>query len=197
MYWISEGALRLWGLYFSWVSPKPKTTTWMSEKDDFIYIYLYRKSAGRFSRGTVLNTLKQSRINIMRGKKDVTTFPDKPVSWIASLFRGLIIFIYIYIFSWWFISWESRPNLAFRKIKWTEHSGFVLQEPELYYISGKLLSFWTIHFQCRVRTVLGGSKPMRFHGPIMDTIIPKIGSNLTFESLWSISICFVRDWPVN
>ena len=32
-------------------------------------------------------------------------------------------------------------------------------------------------------TVLGGSKPMRFHGPIMDTIIPKIGSNLTFESL--------------
>lgn len=46
-------------------------------------------------------------------------------------------------------------------------------------------------------TVLGGSKPMRFHGPIMDTIIPKIGSNLTFESLWSISICFVRDWPVN
>ena len=29
-------------------------------------------------------------INIMRGKKDVTTFPDKPVSWIASLFRGLI-----------------------------------------------------------------------------------------------------------
>ena len=46
-----------------------------------IYIYIiYRKSAGRFSRGTVLNTLKQSRINIMRGKKDVTTFPDKPVS---------------------------------------------------------------------------------------------------------------------
>ena len=26
----------------------------------------------------------------MRGKKDVTTFPDKPVSWIASLFRGLM-----------------------------------------------------------------------------------------------------------
>ena len=46
----------------------------------YIYIYIYRKSASRFSRGTVLNTLKQSRINIMRGKKDVTTFPDKPVS---------------------------------------------------------------------------------------------------------------------
>ena len=57
----------------------------------YIYIlYIYRKSAGRFSRGTVLNTLEQSRINIMRGKKDVTTFPDKPVSWIASLFRGLM-----------------------------------------------------------------------------------------------------------
>ena len=111
--------------------------------------------------------------------------------------RKMILYIFIYLFYWWFISWESRPNLAFRKIKWTEHSGFVLQEPELYYISGKLLSFWTIHFQCQVRTVLGGSKPMRFHGPIMDTIIPKIGSNLTFESLWSISICFVRDWPVN
>ena len=48
--------------------------------DIYIYIYIYRKSASRFSRGTVLNTLKQSRINIMRGKKDVTTFPDKPVS---------------------------------------------------------------------------------------------------------------------
>lgn len=23
------------------MSPKPKTTTWMSEKDDFIYIYIY------------------------------------------------------------------------------------------------------------------------------------------------------------
>ena len=45
-----------------------------------IYIYIYRKSGSRFSRGTVLNTLKQSRINIMRGKKDATTFPDKPVS---------------------------------------------------------------------------------------------------------------------
>ena len=44
------------------------------------HIYIYRKSASRFSRGTVLNTLKQSRINIMRGKKDGTTFPDKPVS---------------------------------------------------------------------------------------------------------------------
>ena len=35
----------------------------------------------------------------MRGKKDATTFPDKPVSWIASPFRGLkYINRYIYIF---------------------------------------------------------------------------------------------------
>ena len=46
----------------------------------YIYIYIYRKSASQFLRGTVLNTLKQNRINIMRGKKDATTFPDKPVS---------------------------------------------------------------------------------------------------------------------
>ena len=44
------------------------------------YIFICRKSASRFSRGTVLNTLKQSRINIMRGKNDATTYPDKPVS---------------------------------------------------------------------------------------------------------------------
>ena len=50
------------------------------EKKKKKYIYICRKSASRFSRGTVLNTLKQSRINIMRGKKDATTFPDKPVS---------------------------------------------------------------------------------------------------------------------
>ena len=35
----------------------------------------------------------------MRGKKDVTTFPDKPVSWIASLFRGLIIIIILLCFN--------------------------------------------------------------------------------------------------
>ena len=35
----------------------------------YLYIYIYRKSASPFSRETVLNTLKQSRINIMRGKK--------------------------------------------------------------------------------------------------------------------------------
>ena len=37
-------------------------------------LYIYRESASRFSRGTVLNTLKQSGINILRGKKDATIF---------------------------------------------------------------------------------------------------------------------------
>ena len=55
-----------------------------------------RKSASRFSRGTVLNTLNQSKINIMRGKKDATTFPILG-NVVASLFP-LIIYIYIYIY---------------------------------------------------------------------------------------------------
>ena len=37
-------------------------------------------------------------IYIMRGKNDATTYPDKPVSWIASLFRGLILLYFIIIF---------------------------------------------------------------------------------------------------
>ena len=36
-----------------------------------VFVCVYRKSASRFSRGTVLNALKQSRINIMRGKNDI------------------------------------------------------------------------------------------------------------------------------
>ena len=44
----------------------------------YIYIYIY--------------------IYIMRGKNDATTYPDKPVSWIASLFRGLILLYFIIIF---------------------------------------------------------------------------------------------------
>ena len=35
---------------------------------------MYMESASRFSCGTVHNTLKQSGINILRGKKDATTF---------------------------------------------------------------------------------------------------------------------------
>ena len=49
------------------------------------------KSASRFSRGTVLNTFKQSRINIMRGKKDATTFS-------CVLFSSHNIYIYICIY---------------------------------------------------------------------------------------------------
>ena len=42
----------------------------------YIYVYKYRESAGRFSRETVLNKLKQSGINIPIniGKRDATTF---------------------------------------------------------------------------------------------------------------------------
>ena len=39
-----------------------------------MYICMYMESASRFSCGTVHNTLKQSGINILRGKKDATTF---------------------------------------------------------------------------------------------------------------------------
>ena len=52
---------------------------------------MYRESASRFSRGTVLNTLKQSGINILRGKKDTTTFSRQ------ACFVDLYIYIYIYI----------------------------------------------------------------------------------------------------
>ena len=51
---------------------------------------MYRESASRFSRGTVLNTLKQSGINTLRGKKDATTFSRQACFVIASLFRGLM-----------------------------------------------------------------------------------------------------------
>ena len=44
----------------------------------YIYIYVCGRFASRFSRGTVLNTLKQSRINIMRD--------------------NIYIYIYIYIY---------------------------------------------------------------------------------------------------
>ena len=39
-----------------------------------------RESASRFSRGTLLNTLKQSGINILRRKKDATTFSTNSVN---------------------------------------------------------------------------------------------------------------------
>ena len=43
----------------------------------FTYIHICRESVSRFLRGTVLNTLKQSGINILRGKKDATTFSQQ------------------------------------------------------------------------------------------------------------------------
>ena len=44
------------------------------------YTYIYIGSLQVDFHVEQLNTLKQSRINIMRGKNDATTFPDKPVS---------------------------------------------------------------------------------------------------------------------
>ena len=52
-----------------------------------IYMYIYRKSASPFSRETVLNTLKQSRINII----------------ILRPFFPLLIFMYIYTYTYIYI----------------------------------------------------------------------------------------------
>ena len=55
----------------------------------YIYIYInYRESASRFSCGTVRNMLKQSGINILRGKKDF--FPLKINIYIS--FFNLVFF---------------------------------------------------------------------------------------------------------
>ena len=79
----------------------------------FRYVYIYRESASRLSRGTVLNTLKRSGINILGGKKDTTTFSWQ--AWfvkrftkqaclenvVASFFppkKKKYIYIYIYIY---------------------------------------------------------------------------------------------------
>ena len=63
-----------------------------------VYIYVYRKSASRFSRGTVLNTLKQSRINIMRGKKERNRLVGK-CSCVLFSSHNIYICIYIYTLS--------------------------------------------------------------------------------------------------
>ena len=57
------------GILLSWIQcSHRKNWHLFTHSHIYIYIYIY-KSASRFSRGTVLNTLKHSRINIMRGKK--------------------------------------------------------------------------------------------------------------------------------
>ena len=64
-----------------------------------ICMYIYRKSASRFSRETVLNTLKQSRINIMRGKKLRPFFPLIIFMYIYTYtYKYIYIYIYIYIY---------------------------------------------------------------------------------------------------
>ena len=60
----------------SLLDEKPKIYLFTYFIHTYIYIYIYQKSASRFSRGTVLNTLKQSRINIVRGKKDASLFRE-------------------------------------------------------------------------------------------------------------------------
>ena len=77
----------------------------------YIYIYIYRY------------IYLYIYINIMRGKKDVTTFPDKPVLWIASLFRGL----YIYRSSWSIGRQQqsARDHLFVVPTIWANHFGDV------------------------------------------------------------------------
>ena len=79
-----------------------------TKKEANMYItWICRKSASRFSRGTVLNTLKQSRINIMRGKKDATTFP-------ASFFPLIIFNLNMYIFSLSVNNSDFQPVISSR-----------------------------------------------------------------------------------
>ena len=92
-------------------------------------MYMNRESASRFSRGTVLNTLKQSRISIMRGKKGrnyisrqacfVNRFTLKPLkreaihetglsgNLVASFFPSHSTYVYEYIYML-FAGWEVR-----------------------------------------------------------------------------------------
>ena len=57
-----------------------------------ICMYIYRKSASRFSRETVLNTLKQSRINI------IILRPFFPLLIFMYIYTYTYIYIYIYIY---------------------------------------------------------------------------------------------------
>ena len=62
----------------------------------YIHIYTYRKSASRFSRGTVLNTLKQSRINIMRGKKGRNYISRQACFVNRFTLQGLFLFVCLF-----------------------------------------------------------------------------------------------------
>ena len=67
-------------------------------------IYIYRKSASLFSRRTVLNTLKQSRINIMRGKKGRNYISRQACFVNRFTLQG---FKYIYIYTHFFFLFEE------------------------------------------------------------------------------------------
>ena len=102
---LRSNALFLWR--YEDTSSLPMLTNDNSINNSFIFIYMYRKSSSRFSRGTVLNTLKQNRINIMRGKKGrnyisrQACFVNRETGLlgnvVASLFPSHNIYMYIYI----------------------------------------------------------------------------------------------------
>ena len=62
----------------------------------YIHIYIYSKSVSRFSRGIVLNTLKQSRTNIMRGK--IYMYICIYVCVCIYIYKYMCMYIYIYIY---------------------------------------------------------------------------------------------------
>ena len=74
-----------------------------------IYIYIYGKSASRFSRGTVLNTLNLSRINIMRGKKG-RNYISHFGKCSCVLFSSHNIYIYTYIYIYIYLTFAFGFN---------------------------------------------------------------------------------------
>ena len=115
---LRSNALFLWR--YEDTSSLPMLTNDNSINNSFIFIYMYRKSSSRFSRGTVLNTLKQNRINIMRRKKGrnyisrQACFVNRETGLlgnvVASLFPSHNIYIYIYVYIWVCVSLQITIN---------------------------------------------------------------------------------------
>ena len=93
--YIEAEVRRVWIKFICW-----KTILFCA---NYIYnfLYIYRESASRFSHGTVLNTLKQSRKNIKR-KKDATTFSRQ--AWWQYLYSPIIPYGNICIILAWFVA---------------------------------------------------------------------------------------------
>ena len=81
----------------------------------YIHIYTYRKSASRFSRGTVLNTLKQSRINIMRGKKGRNYISRQACFMNRFTLQGLFLFVCLFFFYIYSALLQSIEHCSTRK----------------------------------------------------------------------------------